>query len=82
MESFGQRLRRIRNGRGVSGEALAAAVGVSGSAIRLMETGGTRQARLDVGVLIAYALDVTPLYLVFGDHAPVVKRLGKAKVKA
>ncbi len=74
---FGKRLRRLRMERGVSSNALAKAVGVTGPAIRLMESGVTKQARLDVGVLIAYALDVTPLYLVFGDHAPVVKRLGK-----
>lgn len=76
-ETFGQRLRRLRTEQRVSTNALAKAVGVSGPAIRMMESGVTKQARLDIAIFIAEALGVTPRYLAFGDGGPVVPRLGK-----
>lgn len=74
-ETFGQRLRRLRTEQRIGSNALAKAVGVSGPAIRMMETGVTKQARLDIAILIAEALGVTPRYLTFGDNGPVVPRL-------
>jgi hypothetical protein len=44
----------------------------------MMETGITRQTRLDVAILLAEALDVSPRYLAFGNGGPVVRKLGKA----
>lgn len=76
-ETFGQRLRRIRTEQRVGSEALAKAVGISGAAIRRMETGATKQARLDVAILLAEALGVTPRYLTFGDAGPIVPKLYK-----
>ncbi len=75
IEAFGQRLRRLRTEQRVSSDALAKAVGVSGPAIRMMESGVTKQARLDIAILIAEALGVTPRYLAFGDGGPVARRL-------
>jgi transcriptional regulator with XRE-family HTH domain len=65
-ETFGQRLRRLRTEQRIGSNALAKAVGVSGPAIRMMETGVTKQARLDIAILLAEALGVTPRYLAFG----------------
>jgi transcriptional regulator with XRE-family HTH domain len=76
-ETFGQRLRRLRTEQRIGSNALAKAVGVSGPAIRMMETGVTKQARLDVAILLAEALGVTPRYLAFGDGGPVAPRLGE-----
>lgn len=76
-ETFGQRLRRLRTEQRVSTNALAKAAGISGPAIRIMESGVTKQARLDIAILIAEALGVTPRYLAFGGRWPLVPRLGK-----
>lgn len=66
-ETFGERLRRLREARGLRKTVLARRVGLTEAAIRQLESGRTSDARLADGVRIATALGVDPRYLAFGD---------------
>jgi transcriptional regulator with XRE-family HTH domain len=66
-ETFGQRLRRLREARGLRKTVLARHVGLTEAAIRQLESGRTSDARLADGVRIAAVLGVDPRYLAFGD---------------
>jgi transcriptional regulator with XRE-family HTH domain len=66
VESFGVRLRRLREQRHMTPSALAHAVGVTEGAIRQMESGQTKSASFLVGLKLAEVLGVTPAYLVTG----------------
>ncbi len=68
-ETFGQRLRRLREARGLRKTVLARQVGLTEAAIRQLESGRTSDARLADGVRIAAVLGVEPGYLAFGDDA-------------
>lgn len=67
METFGERLKRLRTERNLSPGALSMKVGVTEGAIRQMESGQTKSASFQVGVLLADELGVTPRYLALGD---------------
>ena len=66
MESFGERLRRLRKAAGLSASALANAVGVTEGSIRQMESGQTKMASFVIGLRLAKALGVGPWYLANG----------------
>ncbi len=66
-ETFGERLRRLREARGLRKTVLARRVGLTEAAIRQLESGRTSDARLADGVRIAAVLGVDPCYLAFGD---------------
>lgn len=66
-ETFGERLRRLREARGLRKTVLARQVGLTEAAIRQLESGRTSDARLADGVRIAAVLGVEPGYLAFGD---------------
>ncbi len=66
-EPFGVRLRRLREARGLKLTTLAMRVGLTEAAIRQLEIGRTRDARLADGMRLADALGVDVRYLAFGE---------------
>jgi transcriptional regulator with XRE-family HTH domain len=68
VETFGQRLRRLRKTAGLTPSALAHAVSVTEGAIPQMETGTTKRASFITGLRIAAALGVMPWYLATGEE--------------
>ncbi len=66
-ETFGQRLRRLREARGLPKTVLAKRVGLTEACIRQLESGRTSGPRLADGVRLADALGADPRYLAFGD---------------
>ena len=66
MESFGERLRRLRLARGVSCAQLAHRVGVTEGAIRQMESGQTKIASFVIGLRLAKELGTDGWYLANG----------------
>ncbi|HEY6233917.1 MAG TPA: helix-turn-helix transcriptional regulator [Candidatus Elarobacter sp.] len=66
MESFGERLRRLRLARGVSCAQLAHRVGVTEGAIRQMESGQTKIASFVIGLRLAKELDTDAWYFANG----------------
>jgi transcriptional regulator with XRE-family HTH domain len=74
-ESFGQRLRRLREEKGLTVSSLAASVGVAEGTIRQLETGQTKSPSFVVGVRLADRLSVDPFYLALGDRATLTERM-------
>jgi transcriptional regulator with XRE-family HTH domain len=66
VESFGERLRRLRVARGVSCAQLAHRVGVTEGAIRQMESGQTKMASFVIGLRLAKELGTGAWYLANG----------------
>ena len=66
VESFGERLRRLRLDRGVSCAQLANRVGVTEGAIRQMESGQTKMASFVIGLRLAKELGTDPWFLANG----------------
>ena len=66
VESFGERLRRLRLDRGISCAQLANRVGVTEGAIRQMESGQTKIASFVIGLRLAKELGTDPWYLANG----------------
>ena len=66
VESFGERLRRLRTARTVSCAQLAQRVGVTEGAIRQMESGQTKMASFVIGLRLAKELGTDAWYLANG----------------
>jgi transcriptional regulator with XRE-family HTH domain len=66
VESFGERLRRLRTARAVSCAQLAQRVGVTEGAIRQMESGQTKMASFVIGLRLAKELGTDAWYLANG----------------
>jgi transcriptional regulator with XRE-family HTH domain len=66
VESFGERLRRLRAACGVSCAQLAHRVGVTEGAIRQMESGQTKMASFVIGLRLAKELGTDAWYLANG----------------
>ena len=64
---FRERLRALREQRGLRVRQLASAVGVTDGAIRQMESGQTKLSSFAVGLMLSRELHVNPWYLCFGD---------------
>ena len=77
MESFGQRLRRLRLAQGLTCSGLANRVGITEGAIRQMESGQTKIASFLIGLRIAKELGTDPWFLATGesDEAAAEARL-------
>jgi transcriptional regulator with XRE-family HTH domain len=69
-ETFGERLRSLRERRRLTPSSLAHAVGVTEGAIRQMESGQTKSASFVVGLRLAALFGVTPWYLATGQDGP------------
>ncbi len=78
MESFAERLQRLRLRRGFTVAGLARAVDVSEGSIRQLESGMTKSPSFHVGLHIAFVLGVDPFVLGFGANA---SRLDAEKLK-
>jgi len=74
-ESFGERLRRLREEHGFSIAHLAVEIGVSEGAIRQMETGNVKSPSFLVGLRLAHQLGVDPYELALGDGSNLNERL-------
>jgi transcriptional regulator with XRE-family HTH domain len=66
VETFGERLRGLRLGRGLSCAQLAHRVGVTEGAIRQMESGQTKMASFVIGLRLAKELGTDAWYLANG----------------
>lgn len=65
-ETFGERLRRLREASNLSPGELSHRVGVTENAIRQMELGYTKSASLTIGIRLADALGISAHYLATG----------------
>lgn len=72
-ETFGERLARLRNERGITATELAFAVGKAEGWLRHLESGQIRSPAFQIGVQIAKALGVSAEYLAFGTGEAEVK---------
>ncbi len=72
-ESFQERLRSLRQKRGLRVGELARAVGVTDTAIRQMESGQTKMASFAVGLMLSRELEVNSWYLCFGEIGAVLE---------
>ncbi len=75
-EFFGQRVRELRESRGLSQESLAAVAGLHRTHISLIER-GHRSVRLETVVALATAMAVEPADLM----PPLKRRAGRAATK-
>ena len=66
--TFGERLKALRESKGLSVGDLAVSVRVTEGAIRQMESGQTKSASFVVGLRLAQVLDVSPWLLATGDE--------------
>ena len=74
-ESFAERLRRLRQEKGLTISSLAASVGVAEGSIRQLETGQTKNPSFVVGLRLANQLSVDPFYLALGKNATLTERM-------
>lgn len=66
MDTMGDRIRQLREARGMTQAQLAKACGVTGSAVSQWETAMTENIKLPVFLALCEALATDPHYLVFG----------------
>ena len=74
METFGERLRRLRNERGITVVDLALAVGAAEGTIRQIENGSVKMPSFLLGVRLANQLNVDPNYLALGEGFSMSER--------
>ena len=74
-ESFGDRLRRLRDEQGFTVAALALEVGVSEGTIRQLESGSIKSPSFTVGLRLAHRLGVDAYYLGLGEGSTLNDRL-------
>jgi transcriptional regulator with XRE-family HTH domain len=75
VESFGERLRRLRSERGITVVDLAAAVGAAEGTIRQIENGSVKMPNMLLGIRIAEMLGVDPYALALGGASATAERL-------
>jgi transcriptional regulator with XRE-family HTH domain len=80
-ETFGSRLRRIREEKGFTVPDLAAAVGVSPGAIRQLEAGQIKNPAFSLGLRLSDRLNVDPHYLALGEGFSVTERLENLELR-
>jgi len=66
VESFADRIRQLRVIRNMTQEQLAAACGVTKSAVSQWELGNTKNVRLEAFLRLCDALGTDPHYLLYG----------------
>jgi transcriptional regulator with XRE-family HTH domain len=74
-ETFGARVRRLREELGLSIAAVAAASEVSEAVIRRIESGNLKDPSLIVGLLLARVLSTDPYRLALGEAGAALKRI-------
>jgi transcriptional regulator with XRE-family HTH domain len=70
VETFAERLKRLRNEQGFTVAGLAMVVGVSESSIRQFESGDIRTPSMMLGIRLADALHVDVRFLAMGTGFP------------
>ena len=78
-ETFADRLKRLRERRGLTVGTLALRAGLTEAAIRKMEYGDTKGQGFINGLKIAEALDVDPWELAFGRRRQHTRTTGDGK---
>jgi transcriptional regulator with XRE-family HTH domain len=73
-ETFGERLRRLREAQGLSVPEIASAVGASEGTIRQLETGNVKNPAFALGLRLADKLNVDPYYLALGTGFSMQER--------
>ncbi|HXW76874.1 MAG TPA: helix-turn-helix transcriptional regulator [Candidatus Eremiobacteraceae bacterium] len=81
-ETFAERLKRLREQRGLTVGKLALRAGLTEAAIRKMEYGDTKGHGLVNGLKLADALGVDPWELAFGQHRKQTARSVSTSVDA
>jgi transcriptional regulator with XRE-family HTH domain len=81
-ETFGERLRRLREHSGLTVGRLALRAGLTEAAIRKMEYGDTKGHGLVTGLKIAEALGVDPWELAYGRRQKKGKRSDNTAVES
>jgi transcriptional regulator with XRE-family HTH domain len=64
--TIGERVKELRERKGMTPAQLAAKAGVTDGAITQIEAGETKDPRFSTGLRIARALDASPFWLAFG----------------
>lgn len=78
METMGDRIRSLREGRRLTQEGLGVAVGVTKSAVSQWEAGATQNIKLKTFLALLEVLGTDHQYLVYGaDRAPLPPRGGR-----
>ena len=68
METMGERLKRLRQARGLTQPQFAKMVGVTKSAVSQWEGGSTKNLKLEVLALVLEVLNTDLQYLVWGEN--------------
>lgn len=83
VESFGERLKRLRIEKAMAATTLASAAGVTEGAVRQLESGRIKTPGFDTGILLADTLGVDARYLAFGvdrqPRGPVERRVANVE---
>jgi transcriptional regulator with XRE-family HTH domain len=75
VETFGQRLKRLRDEKGLTADQLSASAGCTSGTIYLIESGRTKFPSFVIGLRLADALGVDPYWFALGDHATLTERM-------
>jgi transcriptional regulator with XRE-family HTH domain len=70
METMGDRIKMLRQSKGLNQSQLADAVGVSREAVSQWENGATENIKLQPFLRLYAILGTSPEYLVYGPEAP------------
>ena len=82
METMGERIRQLREARGLTQTQLGEATGVTKSAVSQWEGGATSNIKLQAFMLLCEALSTDPAYLIWGPERArpgTASRYGKLK---
>ncbi len=74
IETFAERVKRLRIEQGYTASDLAVAIGVSEASIRQIESGAVRSPSFFVGLRLAERLHVDPRYLGLGAGYSITER--------
>lgn len=84
METMGDRIRQLREARGLTQTQLGEATGVTKSAVSQWEGGATANIKLQTFMMLCEALSTDPAYLIWGpergpgpESASKYRRLGR-----
>lgn len=76
-ETMGDRIRRLREARGLSQEALGEILGVTRAAVSQWELGTVPNIKLETFLALCDFFDATPHYMVLGPQPPGRDSAGK-----
>lgn len=79
METMGDRIKTLRQARGLTQERLGDLLGVTGAAVSAWERGDTANVKLKTFLTLCDQLHTNPQYLIFGPGKPALdqRKAGK-----